>query len=159
GASVWSSNGRVYAASGNALNPNEGIDRAESVLQLDASLHLLASNNPNIQSRGDLDLGSTPMLFRAPGCSPQLTALNKNGTLYLYTQAFIAAGPVQQLRISGIPLIGLSAYSPAQNLVYTPVDSPANGLSAGLVAHRPGSDCLLHQAWNVALGASTTFSS
>jgi outer membrane protein assembly factor BamB len=166
GGGIWgyggvsvNASGHVFAASGNAINADEGVAFAESVIELTRALRLVGANNPGIPSRGDNDFGSTPVLFQAPGCPAQLTALNKIGTLYLYVQGDVNAGPLQQMAISGANLIGLSAYWLNGRLVISPVDVARGGLQPGLVAHRVGSDCRLSQVWNAALGSSTTFSS
>ncbi len=167
GASVDTATGNLYTATGNALNANEGAAYGEHVVVLSSTLQVLAANDPGIPSTGDYDFGSHPVLFQAPGCVPQFTVTNKIGNLYLYNRDQVAAGPVQTIMLeddtvhSPDGLIGVSAYWPVGNLVYTPVTfgGGAPGLQPGLVAHRVGSDCRLSQVWNAALGGAANFSS
>ena len=54
--------GNVYTATGNAMTSPENVGKAEAVVRLSPSLHVQASNKPNLTG-GDVDFGGSPMLF------------------------------------------------------------------------------------------------
>jgi outer membrane protein assembly factor BamB len=131
GASVWSSEASdgtsVWATTGNPDPTGTQVFDAYSVVRLSAST--LARQDkwtvPAPQS-ADLDFGSSPTLFSASlagVATPMVAACNKNGVLYAWKQADLAAGPVWQLQVSvsganGLSCITSPAYDgPAQLLI------------------------------------------
>jgi hypothetical protein len=165
GASIDARTGDVFVATGNALGGPEDAGDAESVVRLGARLHVRQSSDPlrAPYAIGDRDFGTTPVLFQAAGCPPQLVALDKTGELFLYNRRRIAAGPVQRLVVGevtagGIPLIGLPAVDAGRRtlVLLTPADAPAAGIRTGLVALRLTRRCRLTLAWNHADRAAAT---
>ncbi|TAM58489.1 pyrrolo-quinoline quinone, partial [bacterium] len=164
GASIDASND-VYIAIGNADtttgNP-QNYGYAEDVAQLGPTLSLLAANYPNLPASTDADFGATPTLYQAPGCQPQLAAMNKSGVLVVYNRNAIAGGPLQIIQMSpgsdSGNFIGLPAYSPATNLLYVgnPSDSPSGTYLHGLVALRVQPDCTLGLAWQQVFGPNAS---
>jgi outer membrane protein assembly factor BamB len=145
----------LYVATGNALTYPENYGYADKVVRLGLGLGVHAADGPSI-SGGDLDFGSTPVLYQAPGCPPQLAAMNKNGALYVYNRDAIGSGPVQVLQISGEEqiFIGAVAYDPVLNQVYTgnTSDDGAGIFNHGIIALAPQSDCTLGLAWQQSVG-------
>ena len=116
----------------------------------------MAANYPGL-SGFDVDFGATPVLYRAPGCPPQLAAENKDGELLIYDRAAIDAGPVQRLltadySVSG--LIGLPAYWSERQMLFmaNPSDSPDGTYRAGLLAFTVQEDCTLSLTWQQTYG-------
>jgi outer membrane protein assembly factor BamB len=108
-----------------------------------------AYNKPPLGAGSDLDFGSTPVLFQAPGCPPQLAVENKNGALYLYDQSSIGAGPVQRIQLTDSTLIGVAAWSSRQHLLFAADPADSSKFSHGMVAFSdPSPSCTLATAWN-----------
>ena len=144
----------LYTATGNALTDPESYSYADKVVRLGLDLSVQGADGPNI-SGGDLDFGSTPVLYQAPGCPPQLAAMNKNGALYVYNRDAIGSGPVQVLQISGQQtFIGAVAYDPVLDQVYTgnAADDGVGIFNHGIIALAPQSDCTLSLAWQQPVG-------
>jgi PQQ-like domain len=163
GVSVDPRDGDVYAATGNALTARETDGTAERVVRLTRRLHVLESNHPFRQRTiGDQDFGSTPVLYRAARCPPQLAALNKNGELLVYHRHAIARGPVQRLHIAHgtsegeLALLGLPAYDASRRALFvlTPSDSPDRRFRRGLLAFRINRRCRLSLAWQTPAGVT-----
>ncbi|HEX9312355.1 MAG TPA: PQQ-binding-like beta-propeller repeat protein [Actinomycetota bacterium] len=163
GASIDPSDGSVYVATGNAFRPEpEGQPYADRVVRLTPSLELVDSHHPSLTGR-DVDFGTTPMLFRPPGCPPLLAAENKVGSLFVYDRDAIGEGPMQRIQIAGNAsepglgrFIGLPAYSPVTGLVYVSNPGPdAPPFVHGMVALRLGPDCRLHLAWQSGVPTGT----
>jgi len=151
----------VYAATGNALAQPEHAENAESVVRLTPSLELKAANFPGALEGLDVDFGTTPLLFDAPGCPRMLAAENKSGVLFVYRRDAIESGPIQRLRISTPEqekLLGIPAFSPATKMLYVanPADSDRTEFRHGLVALRVGRDCGLSLAWQATVGPNFT---
>jgi polyvinyl alcohol dehydrogenase (cytochrome) len=107
GASVWSSEaasgGGVFATTGNPDPTGTTIDDAYSIVRLSAST--LAKTDKwtvPLGQAADLDFGSSPTLFTATigGTATSLvSACNKNGIYYAWSQANLGAGPVWSQRV------------------------------------------------------------
>jgi outer membrane protein assembly factor BamB len=162
GGGIWGPGGvaldpalAIYTGTGNALTDPENYGYADHVLRLDLNLNVIAADGPNI-SGGDFDFGSTPVLYQAPNCPPQLAVMNKNGALYVYNRDGIGSGPVQVLQISGAQqiYIGAVAYDPILNQVYTgnTADDGVGIFNHGIIALTPQSDCTLSLAWQQPVG-------
>jgi outer membrane protein assembly factor BamB len=162
GAGVWGwggasvdAGGDVYIATGNALTDPENEPYSDSIVRLSSSLVVKAYHTP-ISGMVDDDFGSTPTLFQAPDCPPQLVALQKNGSLYLYDRASISAGFRQRIVFSQPNLIGVASYSSASHLVYV-----VNGKGTtdgtyqrGVAAFKVNAQCNLELAWQTPLTVS-----
>jgi outer membrane protein assembly factor BamB len=155
GEAVDPSTGDVYTATGNAVSTPENAGLSEAVIRLSSSLAVQAFSKPPLGTGSDLDFGSTPVLFQAPGCQPQLVVENKNGSLYLYDQSSIAAGPVQQIQLSGPALIGVAAWSNERHLLYAAIPFTSAGFDHGMAAFSdPSPSCTLATAWKARIGPS-----
>jgi outer membrane protein assembly factor BamB len=164
GVSIDPRDGNVYAATGNiAANP-ENTPWGDSVVRLTPDLQFVSGKALPVLI-GDDDLGSTPMLFQAPNCPPQLLVEQKNGTIHLFDRDNIAAGPRQTLTLSvggdfsrdGVPaheFIGVTAYSPDLNMVFVsnPTGIPNGYYVNGMVGYRINSSCALTKVWNTKAG-------
>ncbi len=155
GVSIDLANADVYVATGNALAFPENQPYADSVVRLDAFLNVKSYHTPNLTS-GDLDFGTTPTLFQAPGCPAQLVAPNKSGNLYLYDRDSLASGPVQTLTVEKNDgrLQTVAAYSPAQNMVYVAAADATGQYTHGLLAFTVTSVCTLSLAWQQTAGVN-----
>lgn len=157
GASVDPVSGDLFVATGNSIGSSESANYGEHVVRLTSGLSVVASNYPGLTG-DDVDFGSTPVLFRRPGCEMQAVVENKSGVLVLYDAGSIGAGPVQKLKISdyvdGGELIGVPAYSPVTHKVYvsSPTDLTGGPYVHGLLAFDVGNDCKLHLSWDKSAG-------
>jgi outer membrane protein assembly factor BamB len=160
GPSIDPRDGSVYLTTGNGIGAGEALPYAENVIKFDAGLQLVAAHHPELQGT-DVDFGSTPTLFQAPGCPPQLAVENKNGALFLYDRDAISSGPVQRLQVADIAFwqfVGMPAWSPVtQNLyVANPTDSSEGTYRHGLLAFHIGSNCTMSLAWQSTIGPVRT---
>jgi len=165
GASIDPETGDVLVATGNALFPeSEGQPDAERLVRLSPSLRPVASDFPGAIPGIDVDFGATPVPYRAPGCPEQVAVMNKTGQLFVYGLDSIGDGPVQRLQVAsnesahGLGLfIGLPAWDPGTGTLYVVDPGPDSArFHHGLVALQVGPDCLLHSAWQRAVGPSGT---
>jgi outer membrane protein assembly factor BamB len=176
GGGIWGYGGvSVDTATGNVLAAT-GADSAESyqayadrLVALDGGLNLLGSYEPfhpaTFPCNGspcDVDFGATPVVFQPSGCPTLIAAGNKNGNLYLFREADLAASgaPLQVLPLNpandwlgsgGVG--GVPAYWAGGRMLFvTDVGPGVNGVSAGVVGLRIASDCTLSVAWSQTLG-------
>jgi hypothetical protein len=180
GVSVDPSTGHVYAASSDDatnLTGDEGYTPySGSLLALDSNLNLLgwyqAPQAVNYNCGGsppcDQDFAATPLPFQPPGCPVMLAAGNKNGNLYVTSEASLEANTghdgtnVQAISlnkdIDDLGLGGLSGtpmYDPATNMLYIVDTGPgASGVAGGLVALAVQPNCSLSVAWSQTVGSS-----
>jgi outer membrane protein assembly factor BamB len=148
----------LWGATANALPPPQNTGNAEKIVQLDMSLNQIAAAGPILPPSGDLDFGSTPLLFQPTGCPPMLAAMNKSGVLLTYNRTDLAAGPVQLLNISNgngsSKFIGMPSFDPVTNAVYVsnPKDSANSVFLHGLIALQANASCQLSLLWQQTLG-------
>ena len=163
GVSVDPLDGDVYATIGNAAGRRQNFGYAERLVRLGRHLNVKQSDFPfSHLTLIDQDFGSTPMLYQPKRCPPQLTALNKDGELFVYRRNRIASGPFQRLQVATAAddgestLLGSTAYDSARRTVYisTPNDSPDRRYQRGLIAFRVGRDCRLAVAWQRSIGST-----
>jgi hypothetical protein len=163
GVSVEPRTGDVYVATGNALTRRQNDGYSEQIVRLGRRLKVKAHNDPYARKElRDQDFGATPTLFRAPGCPPQLAAVNKHGDLFVYRRHAIGSGPVQRLRIArandegDFALLGLPAYDAALRTLYvaSPTDGPDSRFHQGLLAFRVTASCRLSLTWNTPSGVT-----
>ena len=168
GVSVDRADGDVYAATGNAAGKQQNYGYSERVVRLGRHLNVKQSNFPFSRLLLiDQDFGSTPMLYRSKGCPPQLTALNKDGELFVYRRGRISGGPFQRLLVATprddgeSSLLGVTAYDSSRRMVYvsSPSDSPDHRYHRGLIAFHVESDCHLTVAWQASIGSKGLTSS
>ena len=180
GVSVDPSTGHVYAASSDDatnLSGDEGYTPySGSLLALDSNLNLLGwyqpPQNPNYTCGSappcDQDFAATPLPFQPPGCPVMLAAGNKNGNLYVTSEASLEADTghdgtnvqvinlnqdIDDLGEGGIS--GTPVYDPATNMLYLVDTGPgAGGVAGGLVALAVQSNCSLTVAWSQTVGSA-----
>lgn len=143
--------GDLFAATGNSAAETQHVGYAEHVVRLAPDLSVLSSHYPGL-SGADADFGSTPLLFDAPGCPPQLAVGNKGGSFFLYDRDRISSGPLQRVRLGGsdggaFALLGVAAYWPPRRMVFVSNPLPRGRFAAGMVAFRVTSKCRLARAW------------
>ncbi len=158
GVSIDPATNNLYAAVGNTeRGPKETSAYGEHLVQLDPMLHVLASDDPGVAGN-DADFGGTPMLWQAPGCPQEVSTKDKYGGFFTWKTASIGSGSIQDLKMAKPTedgqFIGVTAYSPATNLIYVGDPYGANGYASGIVALKPESDCTLGLAWQHSLGAT-----
>ncbi|MGH2640512.1 MAG: PQQ-binding-like beta-propeller repeat protein [Actinomycetota bacterium] len=163
GASVDPATGDVFVATGNAVADPEHFGFAEQVIRLSRRLKVRSANYPGVTGV-DSDFGATPTLFRAPGCPPQLAAVNKDGELFIYRREAISEGPAQRLQISDAEvqqLQGVPAYSPDTGLLYVtnPSDSSDGAYRHGLLAFDVRPSCMIRLAWQKTVGRNNLIGS
>lgn len=130
GASVDPITGNLWVATGNSYmyDPSCGCisqtaGYAESVVELDQNLNVIASNRPSdIPGENvDADFGSTPLLFQPPGCPPYAAAYAKNGQLYVWRRDDLAGGPIWSFHAGPSDItnafVGQPSYSPELNML------------------------------------------
>ena len=168
GASVDPVTGNLLAATGNAYVAPDYTPLAESVIELNANLNVLQSDSPrkaDFRFKGDDDFGSTPVPLDMPRCPRLLAVLNKIGTMFIYSQKELSAGPLQKLRLTGGILqhqnpyaTSMVAFDAATGLmvVNNPIayGSFTNGAIAFLVPSRPActSSSQVNLAWQTTFG-------
>lgn len=168
GVSVDPRDSDVYAATGNSFSPAENDGLAERVVRLSPLLRVKASHHPTLREpKQDRDFGTTPVLYRAGGCPPQLVVENKSGALFVYDRRRISRGPVQRLQLATPSsdgqrgLVGVPAYARGTRSIYvtSPTDSPRGRYRRGLLAFRVTRRCRLALTWQRSLGRNALLSS
>jgi hypothetical protein len=152
---VDQADGDVYLATASALVVRDATPFALHVVRLTSALRRRAANHPDVPSTGDADFSGAPMLYRAPGCPPQLAVLHKTGALLVYDRARIAAGPRQRVQIGDpaeLAALGTYAYSAAARTLFVP-NNTTGDYPHGLLAFRVGEDCRLELRWQQPLPA------
>jgi outer membrane protein assembly factor BamB len=164
GGGIWgwggvaiTSDGHVWAAVANANvegGDDEGLDHAESVVELSSALSLVtASHAPGMPKKGDFGFGSTPVVFRTTACGVLVAAEGKDGALYLWQRASLAAGPVQRLVLAfPATLYGSPAWDPATQRLFVTTTQGYAGTPGGLDALAVTKSCKLRRVWTKALG-------
>ena len=158
GASMDPASGDVYVATGNGF-PDKKYEHylyAENVVRLTGDLSVVSANYPGLNGR-DVDFGSTPVLYKAPGgCGPQLMAENKSGDIVVYNRNHIDKGPVDRVTTSTDDLIGVGAYDPVAGRLFVGnrSTSPDGRYRYGLLVFSVRSDCTLRLSWQRTLGHS-----
>ena len=102
---------------------------------------------------GDFGFGSTPIVFKADGCGSLVAAEGKDGALYLWQRATLAAGPVQRLVLAfPATLYGSPAWDPATQQLFLTTTQGYAGQPPGLDALAVTKKCRLRRAWTKNLG-------
>jgi outer membrane protein assembly factor BamB len=164
GGGIWgwggvaiTSDGHVWAASANAniaSGADEATDHAESVAELSSSLALLTSSHaPGMPHHGDFGFGSTPIVFKAGTCGSLVASEGKDGAVYLWRRAKLAAGPVQRLALAfPATLYGSPAWDPKTQQLFLTSSQGYAGQPAGLDALAVTKNCRLRRVWTKGLG-------
>jgi outer membrane protein assembly factor BamB len=145
GASVDPVTGDLWTATGNSSVSDascgciqQDAGYAESVVQLDRDLNVLASDRPDSVpgTTEDADFGSTPLLFQPPGCPPMAAAYAKNGQIYVWRRDDLAGGPIWMFYggPSGLDdaFVGEPSYSADLNMLIVS-DARDYGADGGIV--------------------------
>jgi outer membrane protein assembly factor BamB len=157
GGVAMTSDGHVWAASANAniaSGADETSDHAESVSELSSSLTLLSSSHATgMPHHGDFGFGSTPIVFNSNVCGSLVAAEGKDGALYLWRRAKLAAGPVQRLVLAfPATLYGSPAWDPATQQLFLTTTQGYSGQPPGLDALAVTKKCRLRRVWTKNLG-------
>jgi outer membrane protein assembly factor BamB len=103
--------------------------------------------------RGDFGFGSTPVVFKAGACGSLVAAEGKDGALYLWQRARLAAGPVQRLVLAfPATLYGSPAWDPATQHLFLTTTQGYAGQPPGLDALVVTKKCRLRRLWTKNLG-------
>jgi outer membrane protein assembly factor BamB len=160
GASIDPTANALYVSTGNATTTPQNIDYAESVIRLTTGLALVAFDKPSLSTGKDLDFGSTPVLFQVSGCPTQLAVQNKDGQLFLYDRDTIGSGPVQTIQVipsTGLPFVGVPAWSDATQLLYVSLTVDSSSYKHGMLAFsETAPSCTLTESWNTVNGKAST---
>ena len=154
GAVVDVRDGDVYVATANAVVVREDTPFAEHVVRLTSALRRRAANHPPLPNTGDADFGAAPLLYRAPGCPPQLAVLHKSGALLVYDRDRIASGPRQTLQVGDgarLAAYGTYAYASSARLLFV-ANNTTGDFTHGLLAFRVNAGCTLEPAWQQPVG-------
>jgi outer membrane protein assembly factor BamB len=161
GVSIDSSNGDVFAATGNSLGSPENYLSSDAVVQLSPSLVGLHRASPSLIG-GDVDFGATPLLYKPTGCPTlEVAAKNKSGVLFIYSEGDFTNGFHQRIQMADVndyEFNGIPAWDPATNMMYigNSSDSSAGGYFHGMVALKAASNCALSLAWQQTVGPTPT---
>jgi outer membrane protein assembly factor BamB len=139
GGGIWGWGGVAYAparrsllaVTGNAFQGGENTGDAfheyagygEHLVELSTELEVRSASHPaDVVELHDLDFSGSPIVFPRTGCGELVAAANKNGRLYLWRTAAIAAGPVGAVTVRRVefrrPLLTQPAYSPRTRSIY-----------------------------------------
>jgi outer membrane protein assembly factor BamB len=164
GGGIWgwggiavTADGHIWAASANANTAEgdpENLDHAESINELSSSLALLNSSHATgMPTKGDFGFGSTPINFKTTSCGALVASEGKDGAVYLWSRAKLAAGPVQRLEVAfPATLYGSPAWDPLTQQLYVTTSQSYAGVNSGLDALALTKGCKLRVAWNRKLG-------
>jgi hypothetical protein len=154
----------LWIATGNTLPAPQNSGNAEKIVELDRKLNQVAVDGPVLRASGDLDFGSTPLLFKPHACRRMLAAMNKAGLLVVYNRDDIKDGPIQMLQISdgggSSKFFGMAAYDPQTEAIYlsNPKDSGTGPYLHGLVALSVTPACTLALKWQQTVGLNGNLS-
>ncbi len=139
GGSVWGWGGVAYSArrgslfvgTGNAFRGGSNTGRrfresagyGEHLVELSPALSVRAANHPpEIEPRRDFGFSGSPVIFRHRFCGELAGVLNKDGYVYVWRTAKVAAGRLFRLRLSrstvAAPLLSQPAYSERTGALY-----------------------------------------
>jgi len=98
--SIDASTNTIYVTTGTKGDPSQ--TQSQAIVALDAGTLKVKSywQLPDSQAVGDSDWGTTPILFSDSAGHPLVAATNKNGTLYTFARANLAAGPIWQRQVA-----------------------------------------------------------
>ena len=157
GGGIWGWGGVAYSAArdslyvvtGNAIQENETAGYGERLVELSPALEVRASSHPaDVVRHDDLDFVGSPVVADVAGCGELVAAVNKNGTLYAWRAAAVAAGPAWSVRLQPAdpakPLLTQPAWSSALRSYFVVTFSE-------LVRVQVGSDCRPSVEWRLDL--------
>jgi hypothetical protein len=155
GASIDPANGHVWVATGNSIDvTGEAFDDAESVVELGPDLHRIQGTHaPGVPGAGDYDFGATPLLFQSQSCGALVAALNKNGSLYLWSRSDLRRLRQRMQLAFPAGLYGLPAWDPRTQTLFVTTTQGYRGVPPGLSALRLRG-CHLTRIWTKPLGGT-----
>ncbi|HZR91760.1 MAG TPA: hypothetical protein VFA44_05050 [Gaiellaceae bacterium] len=138
GGGIWGWGGVAYSArldalfvaTGNAFEGgsnsgsrfSEAAGYGEHLVELSPSLDVLAASDPGLVGFSDLDFVGSPVVADTARCGELVVAQAKNGVLFGWDAAAVAAGPVWRLKLQNAdpaaPLLTQPTYSPALSAFY-----------------------------------------
>lgn len=167
GVSVDAAGKQLYTGVGNSYVFDPGcncfVDDAgygDSVVKLTPDLRVVSSSRPTgYPPTGDLDFGSSPLLFHPAGCPPLAAANSKIGAVFIWNRNALRTGPILGILIGGQnAFIGQPSYSPALRTIFVsgenrPWVPPAVG--PGVAAFSIGKHCRhFTMLWRTEVGSS-----
>jgi outer membrane protein assembly factor BamB len=160
GAAIEGGDRDVFVATANAQGLRRGnTPYAEHVVRLSKRLEREQANDPGPPRNDDNDFTGAPILFRAPGCPPQLAVMHKTGQLFVYDRRRIRHGPLQRIQVASLKAftaLGTYAYWPHERMLYV-ANGSTGRYAQGLVALRVSSRCRLRFAWEHPIGEQATW--
>lgn len=137
-AGAWGWGGVSVAASGNAIyfgvgNAEPDVDAgfSDSMIEVTPDLqHVDGAYRPEDAAPGrDIDFGAAPVLFQPKGCVPMLAANDKDGTLLVWKQNALSAGPTQTLPLNDdVVFVGAPSWDAKRQMLF---DGGTTGLQKG----------------------------
>jgi PQQ-like domain len=131
----------------------------DSMVKLNPGLHVLDSYRPKgFPPTGDLDWGSSPLLFQPAGCPPLAAANNKNGWMYVWNRNRLGHGPRRGFGGLGdglSPFVGQPSYSPPLRMIFESHVFDTRGgkkIGDGIVGYYIDRHCRLQRRWLTSVG-------
>jgi hypothetical protein len=138
GGSVWGWGGVSYnpergtlvVATGNAFRGGSNVGKrfresagyGEHVVELSLDLQVLGAHHPPQMRGTDIGFSGSPVIFRHRSCGQLVAAVNKDGFIYVWRAARVAAGTLFRLQLSNptiaTPLLSQPAWSPVTGAIY-----------------------------------------
>jgi outer membrane protein assembly factor BamB len=146
GESIDPTNGNLYAGVGNSLGKlGEKGQYSDSIIELTQSLGFVADEQPESNLNGDLDIGTTPVLYKSGG-SRCAAFERKDGNFFTIERTHLQNGRFgSKLNLGGS--LATAAYLSSSNALFVNVPSGLTRLDT-----HPG--CKATQGWQTAIGGS-----
>jgi outer membrane protein assembly factor BamB len=177
GGSIWGWGGvsigvrgrSIYVGTANAVVTRDGnlIEKqpqAERVLRLSPSLRLLGSAvQPDDAAAllGDQGFGSTPLLFKPPGCKALLAVNAKSGYTYVWRRRHLSRPTLLRAQIgptsSSDGFLAQPTWFPETRMLVVAQAAFGDGaqLSRGVAGFRVVAGCRFRLAWTLNIGGGT----
>ncbi len=166
GVSIGTRGRSIYLGTANAVvtldgNLIEKQPHAERVLRLSPTLGLLGSvaqpdDAPDLL--GDQGFGSTPLLFRPPGCHALLAVNAKSGYTYVWQRRHLSRPTVLRARIGPVSssdaFLAQPTWFPETRMLVVAQAAFGDGavISRGVAGFRLMSGCRFRLAWTLNIG-------
>jgi outer membrane protein assembly factor BamB len=146
-------NSHVYDASCACFR--DDVPNGDRMVALTPDLQVVdADYPPGINPEGDQDFGAAPSLFQPHGCPPLAAANSKDGLLYVWRRANLAAGPLKSLGIGDgqSAFVGQPSWSSRLQMLFDGEagSDSGNGVAAIKFSYR---GCEFGELWRTAIGA------
>jgi outer membrane protein assembly factor BamB len=145
-------NSHVYDASCDCFR--DDVPNGDRMVALTPDLQVVDSDYPpGINPEGDQDFGAAPSLFQPHGCPPLAAANSKDGLLYVWRRANLAAGPLQSLGIGDgqSAFVGQPSWSSRLQMLFDGEagSDSGNGVAAIKFSYQ---GCRFGELWRTAIG-------